>query len=107
MRGDISYIAKRNRKAKNKYMKCYDSGKENKYVLYFDANNLYGWAMSQYLHYSGFKWLNQIEIDKFCLNSIECNSIGYILEVEYHDELHELHSGYPLALERLEISQNL
>ena len=39
-----------------------------------DANNLHGWAMSQYLPYGRFKWLNEKEIDKFCLNAIECNS---------------------------------
>ena len=62
--------------------------------------------MSQYLPYSGFKRLNQKEIDEFCLNSFECNSIdGYILEVdlEYPDELHELHNDYPLALEKLKL----
>ena len=94
MGGDISYIAKRHSKANSKCMKCYDS-KESKFIMYLDANNLYGWAMNQYLPYSGFKWLNQKEIDKFCLNSIECSSIeenspdGYILEfeLEYPDEL--------------------
>ena len=40
-------------------MKCYDSSKESKYITYLDTNNLYCWAMSQYLPYSGFKWLNQ------------------------------------------------
>ena len=68
----------------------------------YDANNLYGWAMSQYLPYGDCKWLNQKEIDKFCLNSISENSSnGYILEVdlEYPDELHELHNDYPLAPE--------
>ena len=59
MRGDISYISKRYSKANNKYMKCYDSSKESKFIMYLDANNLYGWAMSQYLPYSGFKWLNK------------------------------------------------
>ena len=43
------------------------------------------------------------------MNSIECTSIGYILEVdlEYSDELHELHNGYPLTPEKLEISHNM
>ena len=80
MRGGISYIAKRHSKANNKYMKCYDNSKENKYTTYLDANNLYGWTMSQYLPYSGFKWLNRKEISDFCLNSVsESSSIGYIL----------------------------
>ena len=46
MRGGISYIFKRYRKANNKYMKCYDSSEESKFVMYLDANNLYGWAVS-------------------------------------------------------------
>ena len=54
MRGSISYIPKIHSKAKNKYLNCYDSSKENKYITYDDANNLYGWVMSQYLPYSGF-----------------------------------------------------
>ena len=55
-------------------MKCYDSSKESKFIMYLDANNFYGWAISQYLPYGGFKWLNQKEIDKFDVNSIEENS---------------------------------
>ena len=58
MKGGISYIAKRHGKANNKYMECYDSSKENIYISYLDANNLYSWPMGQYLPYSGFKWLN-------------------------------------------------
>ena len=56
--------------------------------------------MSQYLPYSGFKWLNQKEIDRFNVESIEENSsIDYILEVdlEYPSELHDLHNDYLLA----------
>ena len=104
MRGVISYIAKRHSKANNKYMECYDSGKESKYITHPDANTLYGWERSQYLPYSEFKWLNQKEISDFCLNSIsENSSIGYVLEadLEYPSELHELHNDFPLAPEKL------
>ena len=69
-RGGISYITKRHSKANNKYIECYEEYKENKYIMYLDANNLYGWEMSQYLPYKGFKFLKQKEIDKFCLNSV-------------------------------------
>ena len=54
MTGGISLITKRHSKANNKYMECYDSGKETKCITYLDANYFYGWAMSQYLIYSGF-----------------------------------------------------
>ena len=59
MRGGIYYIAKGQSKANNKYMIYYDGNKESKFIMYLDANNLYGWAMTQYLPYSGFKWLKQ------------------------------------------------
>ena len=75
-----------------------------------DANNLYGWAMSQYLSYSKIEWLNKKEINGICFNSIEENSsIGYILEVDlnYPDAFHELHNNYPLAPGKIEISQNM
>ena len=72
-------------------------------------NNLYGWAVSEYLPCGRFKGLKNV--DKFDVMSInECNSIekspiGYFLEVdlEYPDELHELHNDYPLAPEKLVI----
>ena len=66
--------------------------------------------MSQYLSYSGLKWLNREEINRFGVNSVKENiSIGYILEVdlEYPDEWHELHNDYPLAPEKIEISHNM
>ena len=78
--------------------------------MYLDANNFYSLAMSQYLPYSGFQWLNKKEIDKFDVNSIgENSSNGYILEadLEYPDDLHKLHNDYPLAPEKLEISHNM
>ena len=56
--------------ANKKYMKCYNAYKPNKYIAYLDANNLHGWAMSQYLPYSEFKWLNQKEIVKFDVSLI-------------------------------------
>ena len=78
--------------------------------MYLDGNNLCGYSKSQYCPYSQFKWLNQKEIDTFHIYSIgENSSIGYILEVDlnYPDDLHELHNDYPLAPEKLEISPNM
>ena len=66
--------------------------------------------MSQCLPFSGFKWLNKKEISDFCLNYFsENSSIGYILEVdlEYPSELYGLHNDYPLAPQKLEISQKM
>ena len=108
LRGGISYIAKRYAKANNKYMNDYDPKKQSTFISYLDMNNLYGWAMSEYLPYEGFKWLKNV--DKFDVMSInEKSPIGYFLEVdlEYPDELHELHNDYPLAPEKLAISYDM
>ena len=105
MRGGISYIAKRYTKANNKYMNDYDPKKQSTFLSYLDMNNLCGWAMSEYLSYEGFKWLKNV--DKFDVMSVnEKNRIGCFLEVdlEYPDELHQLHNDYPLAPEKLAVS---
>ena len=71
-------------------------------------NNLYGWAMSGYLLYGGFKWLKNV--NGFDVNSVsEKSSIRYILEIdlEYPGELHLLHNDYPLAPEKLAIPYDM
>ena len=78
--------------------------------MYWDANNLYGWAMIQDLPYGSFKFLSGEEINKFDPNSISRNSpIGFILEVdlEYCKELHDSHSDYPLCPEKIEINYDM
>ena len=105
-RGGVSHIAKRYAKANNKYMCDYDSNKQSTFITYLDRNNLYGWAMSEYLPYSEFEWLkkNVDELDVMSTN--DKSSIGYILEADlkYPDELHELHNDYPLAPEKLTVT---
>ena len=110
MRGGISYIANRYGKANNKYMKEYDEKAPSKYIMYLDANNLYGWAMSQYLPTGGFKWMTEKQINKINLAQYNENSEkGLILEVdlEYPKELHDLHNDYPLAAERVCVNKNM
>ena len=56
IRGGMCNAIYRYAKANNKYMKNYDKNTESSYLEYLDANNLYGWAMSQKLHVDDFKW---------------------------------------------------
>ena len=110
MRGGISYISHRYGRANNKYMKEYDEKAPSKYIMYLDANNLYGWAMSQYLPTGGFKWMTDKQINKINLAKYNENSEkGLILEVdlEYPKELHNLHNDYPLAAERVCVNKNM
>ena len=73
-------------------MKNYDKNIESLYLMYLDANNLYGWAMSQKLPVNGFKWVkefsecNSVEFNEsFIKRYDENNDRGYFLEadVEY------------------------
>ena len=59
-RGGICYIAKRYAKANDKYMYDYDSNKQSTSITYLDKNNLYGWAMSEYLPYGEFERLKNV-----------------------------------------------
>ena len=106
----ISYIANRYGKANNKYMKEYDEKAPSKYIMYLHANNLYGWAMSQYLPTGGFRWMTEKQIDMIDLAKYkEDSEKGLILEVdlEYPKELHDLHNDYPLAAEKLKVSDDM
>ena len=71
-------------------------------------NHLYGWGLSGYLPYGGFKWLKNA--DEFDVNLIsEKSPIGYFLEIdlEYPNDSHELHNDYPLVPEKLAISSDM
>ena len=110
MRGGISYIANRYGKANNKYMREYDEKEPSKYVMYLDANNLYGWAMGQYLPTGGFKWLTEKQINEINLAQYnEDSNKGLILEVDlkYPKELHDLHNDYPLGPEKVKITDDM
>ena len=77
-------------------------------ISYLDMNNLYGRAMSEYLPYEGFEWLKNV--DGFdVISGSEKSSVGYFLKVdlEYPDELHELHNDCPLAPKKLTVSSDM
>ena len=110
MRGGISDIANRYGKANNKYMKEYDEKTPSKYIMYLDANNLYGWAMSQYLPTGGFKWLTEKQINNINLANYKDDSKkGLILEVDlqYPEEIHKLHNDYRLGPEKVKVTESM
>ena len=100
IRGGVSMISTRYGKANNPYMKNFDINKIISYIIYLDANNLYGGAMSRPLPTHGFRWMNEKELTYW--KNMPC-----ILEVdlEYPTHLHDLHNDYPLAPERLLINK--
>ena len=79
------------------------------FLQYLDANNLYGWAMSQPLPAGGFNWVNDLsrfapeEIDRLAKRG----SKGYLLgvDVRYPEGLHDLHNDLPFMSEKLKINK--
>ena len=108
IRGGISHISKRYAEANNKYMIHYNKEKPSSFIQYLDANNLYGWAMSQKLPTHGFKWMKDIEIPSVIkLLEKKDTKTGFIFEVdlEYPQSLWEEHNDYPLAPEKIKINK--
>ena len=71
-------------KENNKYMENYDKNVESSYLTYLDANNLYGWEMSQKLSVKGFRWVNDVSRfnEDFIKNYNENSYVEYFLEVD-------------------------
>ena len=107
IRGGISIISNRYGEANNKYMgKNFNKNELSKYLMYLDANNLYGRAMSEKLPVHSFKWLSSGEMEKLFNNQVVqiWEKTPCILEVdlEYPENLHDLHNDYPFCPERVE-----
>ena len=103
----ITQAVHRYARANNKYMgEKFDSKEGSSYLQYLDANNLYGWLMSQPLPTGGFKWVNGVtpdEIDKLARR----NDKGYLLEadVSYPKKLPDQHNDLPFMSEKMEINK--
>ena len=108
LRGGISMASKRHARANNPLVEGYDPGQPSSHILYLDANNLYGWAISQYLPTGGFRWVDDCQqLAKTIAEQPADSPEGYILEVdlEYPEDLHDAHSSYPLAPERMVVQK--
>jgi len=104
IRGGVASVMQRHSSANNKYMGKFNPDHPSKYIFYTDCNNLYGWAMSQYLPIGDFKWLTPEEAAEIIwTEQKEEQSTGYFVEcdLEYPAELHQTHNDFPLAPERL------
>ena len=106
-RGGISYISNRYSKANHKCLNSYEPKQESKLIIYLDAHNLYGYAMSKFLPTSRSIWIDpeEFELNKYTRNT----SKGWVLKVdlEYLKELRELHNDYPLALVKIEMKREM
>ena len=109
IRGGICQAIHRCAKANNKYMKNYIKNIESLFIEYLDANNLYGWAMSQKLPVNGFKWVKNLSQfnESFIRNYDENSDVGYFLEVgfNYSEKLFNLLKDLPFLPERKKVNE--
>ena len=109
IRGGICHSIHTYAKANDEYINNYDENEESSYIQYLDANNFYGWAMSQKLPVNNFKWIEDaFKINEDFIKSYYENSKkGYILEVnvKYPEKLHDLHSDLPFLPRRIKIEK--
>ena len=100
IRGGICQARHRYAKANNKYMKNYNKGIESSCLAFLDANNLYGWAMSQKLAVNGFEWVEKLSKfnEDFIKKYDEGSNTGYFLEVdvEYPKALFNSYKDLPI-----------
>ena len=62
LRGGISMVSHRHATANNQYMENYNNEEPTRFIQYLDANNLYGWAMSQPMPTGGFQWVSHVSV---------------------------------------------
>ncbi|KYN29965.1 hypothetical protein ALC57_00581 [Trachymyrmex cornetzi] len=85
IRDGLSQCSGRYAQVNNKYMRLYDPSKPSSYLMYYDVNNLYGWAMCQPLPYAEFRWIE--DAANFDASAIAPDSpTGYILEVDLDEK---------------------
>lgn len=101
MRGGVTVATKRFAKANNKYLKDYDPTKPSTYIMYYDANNLYGCAMVDMLPKDGFRWMQELPTEEEIMRKTANHPKGWVLKVDllYPKELHDEHNDFPLAPE--------
>ena len=107
IRREICQAILRYAKTNNKYMKDYDRDEEESFLQYNDANNLYGFAISEPPPVDDFEWMEDLsKIDEdFIKNYDKDSDEGYIfdVDVEYPKNLHDLPSHLPFLPERMKI----
>ena len=97
LRGGISFIGHRYAVANNPFVEGYDESRPLSYCQFVDANNQYGWAISQPLAKGGVRFLDYDEIKRLNVRNIaDDNPKGYLLEVSlrYPEHLHDTHNSF-------------
>ena len=88
-------------------MSDYDKSLMDSYILYLDANNLYGYAMCEYLPYNNFKWNDEEWNEEKIMSLDDKGKKGYLFSVDLSlpDDQHDYFNNYPLCPENMSINK--
>ena len=110
IRGGICGAITKYKKANNMSMKNYDKTKPSSYLMYVDANNLYGYAMSKKLPTGDFQCIEDSSIftEDYMKNYDENSDTRYLLvvDVNYPKDLYEKHNYLPFLPEKIKIDKS-
>ena len=111
---NVSTIVNRYCRANNKYMpeELFNPNEKSVYMLDLDANNLYGWAMSQPLPTGDFQWISDERLEKVTSEIMDISptaNYGYILEVDSDIplEMHDYFNEYVPAPEHMTVKKDM
>jgi hypothetical protein len=109
-RGGISMICNRLGQANNYLMgDSYKKNEVDKWISYWDANNLYAIPMNSKLPIGEYKWCVPQEFTQESILQLDDGDYGYVFEVDlkYPIELHDAHNDYPLAPENIKVTKDM
>ncbi|GBN27386.1 hypothetical protein AVEN_80280-1 [Araneus ventricosus] len=109
IRDGVSTVTKRYARANNKYMPNFDSSNPSKYIMYYDANNLYGWSMSQALPLENFQWESpELWDEERILQIPDEGETGFIfVDLEYPKEIQDTHNCLLVVAEKLKKDKSM
>ncbi|GBO00524.1 hypothetical protein AVEN_72866-1 [Araneus ventricosus] len=110
IRGGVSTITKLYAQASNNYMSNFDPSNPSKYNMYFEANNLYGWAVSQALPLANFKWESSELWNEESIMQIHNEGDTCFVskvDLEYPEEIHDSHNCLVVATEIMKANKSM
>ena len=110
IRGGVSVVSHRHALANNEFIPNYNPDDPTSWILFVDANNLYGHVITQPLSTGKFKILSSKEVEEFDISkTAPTDDIGFFLEVnlKYPVHVHESHNDYHLAAEKMKSTRDM
>jgi hypothetical protein len=110
VRGGVSVVPRKYSKANNPLLDDYNPLDDDKYILYYDCVNLYGYIMQQALPISDFEWMTDKELSNIDIMGLDDEGdTGFVFQVtlSYPSSLHDHHNDFALGVEKIKVSNEM